>query len=441
MTFEPTMPKDQIRVLILPGADPVGDWVANVINYAPDMAFLGLVRDLSQALETIEKLKPDVILVDISSGILQRGDLINRVAAPSTGAAVIVMAMMGEVDMVRQAMLYGAQGFLLKPFSEAELLSSVRQAYELVVQRRSEWGLLTRLMPGPEAAPVARAPIITVFSPKGGVGCTTIAINLAVALRMMSDKADKKVILVDADLRFGDIDAALNITSTTSIGTVLPKLDQLDNQLLERSLVSHSSGIKVLTAPPHLDVADSIRPEELKNLLNRLAELGDGFVVVDAWSTLDDCTLSLLDLCQYLVLVTTPLVTALRDTRRFLEVLKLLRFDLDKVILVLNHCYQRSTLQVKDVERALGYPIAQAIDYAPQPVTESLNRGVPLLQDYRDSLVARNILSLAQLIMDREKKRGEETSERAMAPAKGEKPKRPGMRFQRQSPATGRVRG
>jgi len=374
--------------------DPVGDWMADVIKMEPDMVCSGLVRDLTQALEMVDKLTPDVILVDISSGVLQRTEIFNRLAAPASGAAIIVVAMLGEVDMVRQAMLHGAQGFLLKPFSEAELLSSIRQAYDLVLQRRAE---MPKTAISEQAESIRRADIIAVFSPKGGVGCTTVAINLAVALRTMSGKP---VTLLDADLRFGDIDTALNISSASSIGSLVSQLDDMDDQLLERSLITHKSGVRVVVAPPHLDMADAIRPEHLKKLLARLSELDEGYIVVDAWSSLDDCTLTILDNCQQLIVLTTPQVTAMRDVHRFLEVLDLLGFSRSQTLLVLNHCYHRSEARVKDLERALGFPIVQEIEYAPNHVTASLNRGVPLVQEYRDSPAARSIRQLAERIID-----------------------------------------
>jgi pilus assembly protein CpaE len=425
-------PRQDIRVLVIPGADPVGDWMGDVVKSEDDMLLLGLVRNLSQALEAIERLTPDVILLDIGSGILKHSDLINRLAAPVSGAAVIVVAMMGEVDIVRQAMLYGAQGFLLKPFGEADLISSIRQAYELITQRRAEVADLPRLEAGSTDEPSAQGQVIAVFSPKGGVGCTTIATNLAVALKAT---AKKPTILVDGDLRFGDIDTALNLASATSIGTLLPKLDELDNALLKRSLVSHGSGIQVLTAPHHLDAADTIRPEELKQLLLRLTMLGHGFVVVDTWSTLDDSTLAVLDTCQHMIVVTTPQVTALRDVHRFLEVLKLLSYDLDRVLLVVNNCYQQGEVKVKDLERALGHPIAQVIEYAPGPVTASLNRGVPLVQEYGDSLAARNIVSLARLLVERSARWEGEGVEGAPAQARKRSPKKRRLFFRRR-PAT-----
>ncbi len=387
-------PTAKIRALVIPGMDPVGDWMADVIKMEPDMVCSGLVRDVTQALEMVDKLTPDVILVDISSGILQRTEVFNRLAAPASGAAIIVVAMLGEVDMVRQAMLHGAQGFLLKPFSEAELLSSIRQAYELVLQRRAE---MPKIAISDQAESIRRADIIAVYSPKGGVGCTTVAINLAVALRTMSEKP---VTLLDADLRFGDIDTALNISSASSIGSLVSQLDDMDDQLLDRSLITHKSGVRVVIAPPHLDMADAIRPEHLKKLLARLSELDEGYIVVDAWSSLDDCTLTILDNCQQLIVITTPQVTAMRDVHRFLEVLDLLGYSRSQTLLVLNHCYHRSEARVKDLERALGFPIVQEIEYAPNHVTASLNRGVPLVQEYRDSPAARSIRQLAERIID-----------------------------------------
>ena len=419
-------PMGKIKVLVIPGMDPVGDWMADVVKLEQDMASLGLVRDLSQAMETVDRLSPEVILVDIGSGILQRTEILSRLAAPSSGAAIIVVAMLGEVDMVRQAMLHGAQGFLLKPFSEAELLSSVRQAYELVLQRRAE---MPKKGISEQAESIRRAEVIAVFSPKGGVGCTTVAINLAVALRTLTDKP---TILLDGDLRFGDVDTALNISSASNVGTLVSQLDEMDNQLLDRSLVTHKSGIRVVVAPPHLDMADAIRPEHIRRLISRLSEVAEGYVVVDAWSSLDDCTLSILDKSQQLVVITTPQVTAMRDVHRFLEVLNLLGYGRSAVRLVLNHCYHRSEVNVKDLERALGVPIVQEIGYSPNQVTASLNQGVPLVQEYRDSPAARGIMHLAQYLVESANARQLADAEDEPADDK-QKPKRRGLFSQRKA--------
>ena len=436
MSFESiSIPLTKVRVLVVPGSDPVGDWVADVVRSQPDMELVEVVRDLLQILPALERTAPDIIVVDIGSGILQKSELIGHLAGPVSGAAVIVVAMLGEVDMVRQAMLYGAQGFLLKPFSEAELLSSLRQTYELISHRRAELAEAPRGLPAPEVAPGERAEIIAVYSPKGGVGCTTIAINLAVALKKVTGKSS---LLVDADLRFGDVDSALNISTASSIGSLVSQLDELDDQLLDRSLIPHGSGIRVVVAPPHLDMADSIRPQHLTRLLTRLSELDEGYIVVDAWSALDDLTLAILDLCQHLVVVTTPQVTALRDVARFLEVLSLLGYDRDKISLVLSHCYHRSDVRLKEMERALGYPIVESIQYAPNQVTASINRGLPLVEEYKDSPAAQNIIRLAEFLAEKSSRQEQMGLEDRPVQATKEKPKRRGLFFQR-GPAADRV--
>ena len=387
---------NRIRVLIMAGSDAVGDWMASVVKSTQGMALMGLVRDLAQPFDYVEQLAPDVILVDISSGILQMENLINRLSAPGTGAAIIVVAMMDEVETVRQAMLHGAQGFLLKPFSEDELTGSIRQAYDLVSGRRAKLGAAPMLAAGPEAKPAPRAKIVAVYSPKGGVGCTTIATNLAVALHTVAGQA---VTLVDADLRFGDIDSVLNILSGPSVGALANKLEDADDVFLQQSLVTHKSGIKVLMAPPYLDMADAIQATQIKQIIIRLAGLRDGYVIVDTWSALDEVTLSIVDACDRLIVIATPQVTALRDVHRFLEALSMLHYDPEKIMLVINHPYQISNVKRGDVERALGRSIVQEVAHTPYQVSASLNRGVPLVEEFRDSPAAKDIIKLAHSLV------------------------------------------
>jgi len=376
---------------------------------------MGLVRDLGQSFDYVEKLAPDVILVDISSGILRMENLINRLSAPGSSAAIIVVAMMDEVDTVREAMLHGAQGFLLKPFGEAELTGSIRQTYDLVSERRAQLATAPMLTAGPSAKELPRAKIVAVYSPKGGVGCTTIATNLAVALHTMAGKA---VTLVDADLRFGDIDSVLNILSGPSVGSLANKLEDADDLFLQQSLVPHRSGIKVLMAPPYLDMADVIQAAQMKQIITRLAALGDGYVIVDMWSALDEVTLSIVDVCDRLMVIATPQVTALRDAHRFLEALNLLHYDAEKIMLVLNHPYQPGTVKRSDVERAIGRSIVQEIAHTPYQVSASLNRGVPLVQEFQDSPAAKDIIKLARSLvgMDGAEKQAQAESKRVAAP-------------------------
>jgi Flp pilus assembly CpaE family ATPase len=120
-----------------------------------------------------------------------------------------------------------------------------------------------------------------------------------------------------------------------------------------------------------------------------------------------------------------------------MEVLDLLSYDLDRTMLVLNHAYHRSDIKLQDMERALGYPIAQTIEYAPGPVTASLNRGVPLVQEYGDSVAAQNINRLAQLLIERSGRAESEGTRLGEGRTRKKKAKKRGL-FSWRSPAVAR---
>jgi Flp pilus assembly CpaE family ATPase len=130
-------------------------------------------------------------------------------------------------------------------------------------------------------------------------------------------------------------------------------------------------------------------------------------------------------------------VTALRDVARFLEVLSLLGYDRDKISLVLSHCYHRSDVKLKEMERALGYPVVETIQYAPSQVTASINRGLPLVQEYKDSPAAQNIIRLAEFLAAKSARQEQTGLEGGLVRGKKEKAKRRGLFFQRKPAADG----
>ncbi|MBN1135265.1 MAG: hypothetical protein JXM73_01680, partial [Anaerolineae bacterium] len=209
-----------------------------------------------------------------------------------------------------------------------------------------------------------------------------------------------------------------NILSGPSIGALANKLEEADDLFLEKSLVTHKSGVKVLMAPPYLDMADAIRAEQMRQIITRLAAMGDGYVIVDMWSALDEVTLAIVDVCDRLMVIATPQVTALRDAHRFIEALDLLHYDPNKIMLILNHPHQPSNVKRGEVERALGRSIVQEVAHTPYQVSASLNRGVPLVEEFQDSPAARDIVKLARSLvgMDGAEKQAEAEAKRAAAP-------------------------
>ncbi|MEJ2560965.1 MAG: AAA family ATPase, partial [Anaerolineae bacterium] len=172
-----------------------------------------------------------------------------------------------------------------------------------------------------------------VFSPKRGVGCSTVAINLANALHQAEGR---QVALVDSSLQFGDVAVLLNLQASRTIADLAPHIDELDQELLDHVLLAHHSGIKALLAPPRPEMADLVAPGVLNTILEKLRRLYD-YIVIDTPSTLADLTLTVLDVADRIILITTPDIPAIKNAKLFFEVTEALEYPSGKTILVLNN--------------------------------------------------------------------------------------------------------
>jgi pilus assembly protein CpaE len=245
----------------------------------------------------------------------------------------------------------------------------------------------------PRAAPAKRGRLLAVYSPKGGVGTTTTAANLAVAL---ASKANARVALIDLDLQFGDVGALLDLHSANSIAELIGH-DELGLELIDETFMKHSSGLRVLVAPDDLEVVSTIDPDEVIRLLEQLRPFFD-YIVCDLWSSFEDLTVGVLRSADRVLLVTTPELPALRNLQR---VLNSARSDVqldDKVLVVANRFPGKTGLSREDMTKAVGRPIAATIPSEGVSVTDAINRGVSLLDARLHTKIARNYHDLAAMI-------------------------------------------
>ncbi|MCP3907876.1 MAG: response regulator/pilus assembly protein, partial [Oceanicoccus sp.] len=247
---------------------------------------------------------------------------------------IIMMSVQGEADYLRRSMLAGAREFLIKPFSSDELVSSIRRVYQLGASRRQAMPVMPEVtMPTvAEAATQTTGKIVSVFSAKGGVGCSTIAVNVAIALQQ---NAASKVALVDTSLQFGDIGVLLNLYASRTIADLASLSDELDNELIGDVFIAHSSGVKALLAPPRPEVADTVTPHLVTDVLERLRSQFD-VIMVDTGSMLDDLVLNVLDVSDKIIVVTTPEIPAIKNAKLFFEVTEALEYERERIMFVLN---------------------------------------------------------------------------------------------------------
>lgn len=284
-------------------------------------------------------------------------------------------------------MLAGARDFLMKPFSGDELMAAIRRVYETrpAITAAAPVAASSGTPTVTAVEDQATGHVITVYSPKGGSGCTTVAINVAVSLAQRG----YKTLLVDTSLQFGDVAVTLNMRPITSIVDLIDRIGELDADLVSSVAIEHErTGLSVLLAPAKPEMAELVKADNLEAILNQLATQFD-YVIVDTASGLNEITLTALDIADRILLVTQQNLTTLTNVRRFYDVIDQLNYPSNKILLVANNVSERLGISVKDISDALKRPIVASIESDLVTVTTAADRGTPLvLSQKRRSSVA-----------------------------------------------------
>jgi pilus assembly protein CpaE len=311
-----------------------------------------------------------------------------------------MMSVQGEADYLRRSMLAGAREFLVKPFSSDELTSSIRKVHAREREKASRMAASPAATAAP-ATPTANASgepglVVAVFSPKGGVGRTTVAVNLAVAA---ATELGKRVVIVDGSFQFGDVGVLLNLNPRgKSIADLAPELEAGEVESLDSFVITHSAGVRVLLAPPSPEMADLVTPSGIKKVLEGLRHDHD-LVVVDCTAYFNDTTLAILDSADIILTMLSLEITSIKTMRLFLEVAEQLGYESGKVRLVLNRADSTLGIRVADVEHSIGRKVDETIVSDGRSVVYALNRGVPFFLSNREAQVSQDILRLARSVV------------------------------------------
>jgi pilus assembly protein CpaE len=387
---------EKIRILVVDDIVETRENLAKLIGFEPDMVIVASADGGQQAVEFAKKERPDVILMDINMPDMDGITATEIIANTVPESPIIMMSVQGEQDYLRRSMLAGAREFLVKPFSADELVNAIRHVHEIEKVKRQRY---QQAAPSQQQQPSLtsmlqpdRGQIITFFSPKGGVGRTTISTNLAVALHQSTGKP---VVLVDGSLPFGDIAVILNMSpKAKTIADLVGSFEQVDAEVLESVLVQHSTGIKVLLAPPTPEAAELITGANIKKILETLRE-HYAFVVVDTWPSFQEQVLTMLDVADVILTLMTLEITSLKNVRVFMEIAEKLGYDEQKVQLVANRNDSSGGIKASDVEASLARKIPHTIVSDGRALVLAVNRGVPFVISHRDSQVAKDIFTLA----------------------------------------------
>ncbi len=392
----------KIRVLIVDDIPETRENLRKLLYFENDIEVVAAASSGQEGIDFAKEYQPDIVLMDINMPGVDGISASEAIAREAPAAQVIMMSVQSEADYLRRSMLAGARDFLTKPFSGDELVSTIRRVHEMGESRRRAMPMMQQMvgMSSGAAAGPARpeGKVITFFSPKGGTGCTVLAVNLAIALHRVTNKS---VVLVDASLQFGDIAVTLNLQPTHSIADLVPQIDEMDQSVVESVLTAHSGGIKVLLAPPRPEMADLVLVEHVQRILEHLKKHFD-FVVVDTWTSLHDTVLTAMDVADLIILLTTPDIPSLRNVKLFFEVSEQLGYPSAKITLVLNKSDpRRSRIRASDIEESLKHPVLVEIPMDDAMALASVNQGVPFVISDGSRPISQAVTRLAEKLLEK----------------------------------------
>jgi len=401
---------ERIRVLIVDDIAETRENLRKLLSFAPDIEVVGTAATGEEGVQLAQELTPHVVIMDINlpgmDGITATEQIVREVPT----AQIVILSVQGETGYMRRAMAAGARDFLVKPPSGDELMATIRRVYEIGQAQAARMApISTAAVPGVAGRPAVgrQGQLVVVFSPKGGVGCTTVAVNLAVALQTRLG-VGQKVAIMDGSFQFGDVGVMLNLQATRSIADLAVRVEELDTDLLTSVLTPHASGIKALLAPPHPEAAEAFIGADsgMAEGSRRIGAVLDGLlsefdiVVVDTWSLLNELTLTFLDRADLILLVVTPLIPDIKDARHFLELTDRLGYPRTKIGLVINHSDRKTGLRLDQIERAL-IPSLAHIPYDERAGIVAANRGLPIVTEEASKAIGQAFVHLAAGVLER----------------------------------------
>ena len=399
-----------IRLLIVDDVPETREHLARLVSFDREIVLAGTAGSGEEAVRLAGELSPDVILMDDDLPGMDGLTATEHITERVPNASIIVMSLHGDPEALKKAMIAGAREFLVKPFSGDELTMSVRQVYQREMARRAKMPVPVAGGPGGADAAAPQAPphrLIGIFSPKGGAGRTTLAVNLAVALH---EQTHEKVCLFDANFQFGDVGVLLNLNPRTkSIADAIETGDP-DNDIIESVVVNHSRGIRVMLAPPTPETAELITVAHTRKVTAYLRET-HSYTLVDLPSALTEQSLAIMDMADTVLVITALDITSIKNVRLFMEVADQLNYERSKLRLVVNRSDATQGIRINDVEASIRRPIESSIVSDWRLTEHAVNRGVPFVVSHPDAAVSRDVVKLARSLIERE----------AAAPVVGEK--------------------
>ena len=370
------MGKDQIRLLIVEDVPQVAQYIRGLLNSQSAISLLDVLTDGSKAVGQISQLRPDVLVVDaLLQGRVKGLQLVDQLHSGGIGVPIIVLTVPQhpiEPDPER-----GIQAVLMMPFSGFDLMNKVSGVH--------------RSFQASEEAAGSR--VLTVFAPKGGVGKTTVAFNLAVAMA----QAGRSTALIDGNLQFGDLRSLLKVPPDAPSILDLPT-DRVKESDLADVMWRDPSGVDILLAPPRIEQAEMVTVRDVDKILSLLRRVY-AVVVIDTPAALTDTTLSFLDACDTIIEIVTFDSTTIHNTLAMADTFRSIGYSPSKVRYLVNRADSSGGMDLNELAKAIGRMPEHFVVSDGRLVIEANNGGVPFVLTEPGAQVSLDIIRVASELL------------------------------------------
>lgn len=394
--------RDSISVLLVENNPQLLKHLQKTVGLIEKVEIVGTALIAQEGLEMVRDLKPLVALVDYNLPDMNGINLTEILRREYPRTQVILISQDNYTDIVLQAIRAGACDFITHDVSVKELTDVLTRAAALAMQDRikPQYPFETIVTEkGPVIHGVANGKIIAVYGAKGGIGTTTVAANLALA--MLELNKDSRVVLVDGSMQFGDAHLMFNELGQLSLMDLVPRVLDLDRDMVESvMLLNRLTGVYILAAPPRPEFAEKITGEAFARILEYLRRYFD-YIIVNTNSYISDSVLAALDGAEVVVLVTAQSINAIRNTRLFLDLWNAVGMTKDRLQLVLSQYDPESPITTDRVSERLKFQVNTILPVDEPAARKADALGQPILKSSRDSEYAKKVITLAEQVVKR----------------------------------------
>lgn len=371
---------EKLNVIIIDKEENSRNIIKSYLSEIENVEISAEFFNVELGLEQISNIA-GIAFVDISENLENSLNAIKEITAKNKNLFIIALSNKTSTDTIIKVMRAGAKEFITKPIMKTEFV-------EIVHNLKEEMS---------NTEPLESCKIISTFSNKGGIGKTSIAVNLAMEL---AQATKEKVALIDLNLQLGDVATFLDMTPAFAMDYISNNIQNLDEVELLNTLSKYkNTSLYVLADPLNIDKSQEITAEQIKNILNVLKKTFS-YIVIDIGTNIDSKTITALDMSDLILLIAIVNLPAIRSTQRCMELFEKLGYKNEKIKLVLNRYMENEEIKTSDIEEVVKQKVYWKIPNNYLTMMSAINKGAPVNSINNDSNIAINYKDFASKISD-----------------------------------------